>query len=276
MVAVTGCCRSSRSGGYTLVALLVLVTVVSVVIAAALPTWSQVVKRGKEAELIFRGLQYAEAIRVFQVRQGRYPTSLRELREIEPRSIRQLWTDPFNDDGEWGLILAESPQRRVSGQGAASGSVGGDADDLDGEGAARRQRRSRQDGSGEDLIPRERVIEPDGLDIPRAGQVVARGPIIGIRSLSSEEGVRTFMGATRYSDWLFTADLLPALAQPALGENIPRLHSEWVGRTFPSDIGLPESGGMPSDPFEKARPRDRDREQSRDLTKGPRSRRRRD
>ena len=88
--------------GYNLVILMVLITVMNVLIAVALPSWSQVMKREREKEFIFRGLQYAEAIRVFQLRQGRYPTSLRELMQVEPRSIRQLWTDPFRDDGKWG------------------------------------------------------------------------------------------------------------------------------------------------------------------------------
>ena len=60
---------SARPGrGYALVALIVIVAVMNVLVAASLPYWSQIIKRDKEAELIFRGLQYAEAIRVFQLR----------------------------------------------------------------------------------------------------------------------------------------------------------------------------------------------------------------
>ncbi|HEX2251775.1 MAG TPA: hypothetical protein VHQ65_00740, partial [Thermoanaerobaculia bacterium] len=51
------------------------------------PAWSKMAQREKEEELIFRGLQYAEAIRVFQRKFGRYPTRLEELIEVEPRKI---------------------------------------------------------------------------------------------------------------------------------------------------------------------------------------------
>lgn len=259
----------ARAGGdgYTLVALLVLVTVVNIAVAAALPTWTQIAKREKEAELVFRGMQYAEAIRVFQQRQGRYPTSLRELREIQPRSIRQLWTDPFNDDGEWGLIIAQTPQRGRRVDPNAQGA--GDSTD-ERIPASRRRRETTPDG--QEVIPRERVTEAEGLDIPRAGQVVARGPVIGVRSLSEDKSVREFFGATTYKEWLFTANLVPTLAQPAIGENIPRLHVEWVGRPFPPDLEVPRSGGMPSSPLERTR----SSEEQRDLTRGRGSRRRGD
>ena len=93
---VPACRRSGDAvAGYNLVILMVMVTVMNVLVAVALPSWSTAIQRQKEKELIFRGLQYAEAIRVFQLRTGRYPVSLRELLENEPRAIRQLWTDPF-------------------------------------------------------------------------------------------------------------------------------------------------------------------------------------
>ena len=56
----------ARAMGYNLVALMVLVAVINITVAAALPSVSQAMRREREAELIFRGLQYAEAIRVFQ------------------------------------------------------------------------------------------------------------------------------------------------------------------------------------------------------------------
>ena len=47
--------------------LMVLVTALNVLVAAALPAWTAMEQREKEEELIFRGLQYAEAIRVLPV-----------------------------------------------------------------------------------------------------------------------------------------------------------------------------------------------------------------
>ena len=63
--------RLRRQSGYTLVVCAVTVTVLSIAVATALPLWSAQIRREREEELIFRGLQYAEAIRVFQKRFGR-------------------------------------------------------------------------------------------------------------------------------------------------------------------------------------------------------------
>ena len=54
---------------------------VLVLIAAVLPAASTQARREKEDELIFRGRQYAEGIRCFRRRYGRFPTSLKEMLE---------------------------------------------------------------------------------------------------------------------------------------------------------------------------------------------------
>ena len=95
-----------RERGYTLVALVVALVVINIAVGAAVHLWSDIGQREKEHELIFRGLQYAEAIRVFQQRFGRQPTSLEELYEVKPRCLRQLWTDPLSETGEGEPIMA--------------------------------------------------------------------------------------------------------------------------------------------------------------------------
>ena len=85
--------RFAGQEGYNLVMLVVAITVLNILVAVILPVWSHQARREKEEEAIFRGLQYAEAIRVFQLRFGRFPTALKELIEVEPPSIRQLWED---------------------------------------------------------------------------------------------------------------------------------------------------------------------------------------
>jgi type II secretory pathway pseudopilin PulG len=97
--------RRDKSAGYNLVILVMAITTLNIFIAMALPVWSQMIRREKEEQLIFRGLQYAEALRVYAVRHGGYPTRLEQLIKDEPRSIRQLWTNPMREDGKWTLIF---------------------------------------------------------------------------------------------------------------------------------------------------------------------------
>ncbi|MCM3875477.1 MAG: prepilin-type N-terminal cleavage/methylation domain-containing protein, partial [Thermoanaerobaculia bacterium] len=94
----------SPGRGYTLVALIVGMTVMTILIAAVLPMASTAAQRDKEAELIFRGVQYAEGIRTFRRRYGRYPNTLKEMYEIRPRTLRKLWKDPMTNSNNWGLI----------------------------------------------------------------------------------------------------------------------------------------------------------------------------
>lgn len=154
--------RASEAG-YNFVALVIAVTVLNVMLAAALPLWSTAIRRDKEEELIARGLQYAEAVRVFINRFGRPPTRLKELVEVEPRSIRQLWTDPMSEDGGWGLFI-QPPQR----------------------------------GAKPVKLP---VPQPDAFgQKPKAPSNL---PIAGVYSLNTEEALRSFFGKSQYDQWEF-------------------------------------------------------------------------
>ena len=51
-------------------ALLVGLFVMGVLATVAMPVWTQAARREKEAELVFRGEQYARAVGLFQRRMG--------------------------------------------------------------------------------------------------------------------------------------------------------------------------------------------------------------
>jgi type II secretory pathway pseudopilin PulG len=194
--------RRGRSSGYTLIVLVIAVTLLSIAVATALPLWSGQIKRDKESELVFRGLQYAEAIRVFQRRFGRPPARLEELMEIRPRSIRQLWKDPMTEDGAW-VLLVKDPQNQQGNNGAPPNTEG---DEQGGGGAAN----------------------------PPAGAPPA-GPIVGVRSRSNKESMRTFFESETYSSWNFTVDLLAI--RPPGPDGLPSIpRAAWIGRAFPKGI----------------------------------------
>jgi len=100
---------AGREAGYNMVILVIAVTILNIMMAMALPHWTHLIRRDKEEELRSRGLQYAEAIRIFQMRYGRLPVRLEELIEVKPRSIRRLWPDPMTADGKWGIIFQGVP-----------------------------------------------------------------------------------------------------------------------------------------------------------------------
>jgi type II secretory pathway pseudopilin PulG len=243
--------------------LMVLVTALNVLVAAALPTWTSIEQREREEELIFRGLQYAEAIRVFQARNGRFPVSLDELVKIHPRAARQLWADPMTPDGRWGLIYASAPGQGI-GEGGSRGGISGSGVAPVGISGAMSDAQSAfgDDPDGEEpraapISRREqRIRRRAGLDGTLGG-----GPIVGVHSLSEEEALKSFAGGGKYSDWKFTVDLLPS-GGPT-GENVPRLNAAFAGRPLPAGVqpadgtGLDEDSGLDDDAKERNDRRDR-------------------
>lgn len=204
--------RPDPQAGYNLVFLIALFTLMSVMLTAALPQISKQIQREKEAELIFRGLQYAEAIRVFQQRFGRYPNTLQELVELEPRSIRQLWKDPMVENGLWANVLA-SPA-------ANQGGEEGDEDD---------------DTSGRELGGGSAPSPSFSTSRTSTGQLTA-GPITGVVSRKKGTSMRTFLGKDRYEEWRFTADIIP---QPKIvpgTEVIAHTNVENLGKPFPRGL----------------------------------------
>ena len=72
---------------------------------------SHAVQREKEAELLFRGEQYRDAIASYYKKEQRYPKALQDLLEdkrypMPVRHLRRLYRDPITGEDEWGLVEA--------------------------------------------------------------------------------------------------------------------------------------------------------------------------
>jgi len=95
--------------GYTLIILIIAISVLSIGLLVAIPVWQTQIQREKEEELMFRGKQYVEAIRLYQIKfPGSFPKNLEEL--LEEKCLRQLYKDPMTEHGEWNVIL---PYKRM-------------------------------------------------------------------------------------------------------------------------------------------------------------------
>ena len=222
--------RSAAEAGYNIVVLAVAVTVLNILVAKALPLWSTQIQREKEEELIFRGLQYAEAIRVFQIRNQRLPTKLEELVEIKPRAIRQLWKNPMTEDGEWGLLFQDMPTNPQQQQNQNQRPSRGSPD---------------RDGRGDQ--------EQSRFGLPRDGQEVRVGPIIGVYSPEGGEAIKVFSplgggGGGDIGEWRFEVSLLQGFGQRGIGTpdgaiQVPTMNAADIGRPWPPGIQLPRFQG---------------------------------
>lgn len=214
---------SNPEAGYNLVILMMSLLVLNIMMAAALPKWSHVIRREREEELISRGWQYAEAIRIFQNRFQRLPVRVDELVEVEPRSIRRLWKDPMTEEGTWVLIppgtggQLNPPPPNPDGR---NGQPGPDGDDA-----------------GEEM--------PDNTGIGDKKGTTQVGPFIGVHSRSTKESILIFNGRDHYDQWQFTVEMLTQGGNggmnrpegtpggnPAQGMGL-QLSTKWLGRPLP-------------------------------------------
>lgn len=222
-----------RIGGYSMVILMMAVTFMTIFTARVLPEWSAISQREKEEELIFRGLQYAEAIRVFQRRFGRYPVRLEELYEVKPRCIRQLYPDPMTENGSWGLIYAGGPGTQAPGQGRGNQNQPGQPGQNPPTGLPESETPEAFDEDGT-----RTGDDPGGLPgSPGFGRPKAAvGPITGVVSKgTSELSFKVFMDQEAYDQWAFTVDLVSGVASaPDRPPQVPSART--LGRPFPEGI----------------------------------------
>jgi type II secretory pathway pseudopilin PulG len=204
------CVPVSPESGYTMVMFFIILAVMAIMMGAAVQLASFSMQREKEAELIFRGQQYAEAIRQFQQKFGRLPVTLKEIWEADPKVIRRPFKDPILDTEDWGLIFVGQDGKPIS--------------------------PSQPTG----------LATPTPTPTPRRGEgtplggigTQQQGPITGVFSKSCETSIKIYEGHTRYCDWKF------AYRQQRNRTNQPNDPND------PNATPTPEKSGTPSLPRE--------------------------
>lgn len=100
--------EKSQERGVTFLWVAVGLFVLAVLLILAAQPASIVAQRMKEKELLFRGREYTEAIRHYQFDHGGgFPSHLDDLLKPGPKNIRyirKLWRNPFDPEGQWGLL----------------------------------------------------------------------------------------------------------------------------------------------------------------------------
>jgi len=169
----------ARRRGYVLIILMMAVFVMTLGLLIAVPVWQTELQREKEEELIFRGKQYAEAVRIYvQKNPGRYPASLKEL--LDKKCIRRLYKDPFGPNGEWNVVLATS--------GAPGGGTSSSLSSLSSAAAPA----SGQAAAQEVMVAPERVLP--AIKSPR---------ILGVVSSSKAKSIKIYEDQESHDKWLF-------------------------------------------------------------------------
>jgi type II secretory pathway pseudopilin PulG len=176
--------EGTGQAGFSLVFLIGSITVMLIVMGAAVPTWRYIMKNDREEELYFRGDQIARAVERYQKKNGNaLPVSLELM--VKGHYLRKIYQDPMAKDGKWRLI---HPGQALPG--GIPGTPG--AGQLGG----------RPQGRGRHRPPR-----PPGSPIAGApgGGGPVQGAILGVASTSTDKSLKLMNGRSRYDEWLFLA-----------------------------------------------------------------------
>ena len=94
--------------GYAMAAVLIAIALMSIVMMALLPAWRQQVRREREAELVWRGEQYARAILLFRRKfNGALPPTIEAL--VDNRFLRKKYKDPITGEDFQPLYAGQQP-----------------------------------------------------------------------------------------------------------------------------------------------------------------------
>ena len=191
---------------------LVSLFILAVMLMAAVQPASIALKRENEQDLIFRGEQYTEAIRLYQSEHGgTFPTHLEDLMKVGPkqhRYIRRLYRNPFSPDGKWGLLAPGSTVVTTDQNGKTVYiPQGGTATPQRGSAPAPPQGNpqagsQRAAGAGQGLQGRQKIL-PFRLD-GKEGQ-----PILGVYCPLNEKSFSDYRGSQRYNEWFFSPLVIP-------------------------------------------------------------------
>jgi type II secretory pathway pseudopilin PulG len=164
--------RSRSERGYAMAALLVAMTIMAIFLSMALPAWRTAAQREKEAELIFRGEQYARAIALFQRKYANtFPPNLQIL--LDGHFLRKKYKDPMTEDGEFQLVYANQ-------QASAQPNAGG-------------------------VVPTQGQPAQRTTTVGGGTSIGAQGGIIGVASKSTATSLRVYNGHDKYNEWVFVA-----------------------------------------------------------------------
>jgi hypothetical protein len=155
-------------------ALLTMLAVMSILLSAALPVWRHEMRREREAELIFRGEQYARAVGLYNQKYRTFPASVDVL--VQQKFLRKKYKDPITGK-DFRPIYAGG----ISAQPGARPGVS--------QGASR---------PGQQAQPQEPAATPQ----PAQGGG-PRGGLMGVTSESDETSIRIYKGRTKYNQWQF-------------------------------------------------------------------------
>ena len=190
--------------GHALLVLMMFSALLFISLGAAIPNTLQMGQREREEELLFRGEQYIQAIKLFFDQSGRYPTTVKELiRTDNIRFLRQAYKDPMTRNGKWRFIHADTSGKVVNSLASlrtAKPALKGSK--LTSFPSSTQDTGNKMSTSTMTANPKSLRSSSDGQ--PRQRRNVPNAQfIVGVASRSKQKSIKVRNGKTRYNEWEF-------------------------------------------------------------------------
>jgi type II secretory pathway pseudopilin PulG len=232
--------RRHGEGGYALIALIAMMSIMMLLILAATPNIRHQTQREREMEAIFRGEEVAEAIRRFvQASNGQLPTSMDQLLEGVPRGTKKVQIlrpaaakDPLSESGEWRLIRLNDPallkfqiavtlyaggrtpisrdpfiQKYTPNTIKSITNIGSNDDSTPAESkdGSTKDDSTKDDSTADDSTANDSTLdESEEASGGEDTSTNSTGPFIGVASRSRSDSIITYYGIERHNRWVFT------------------------------------------------------------------------
>ncbi len=99
-------CKARRVTGFTLIELIVVMTLIALLLTIAVPRYFKVVDAGKLKVQRQNIAVMRDALDKYNADQGRYPDRLQDL--VDKRYLRDIPIDPVSDSAEWVIVAPPS------------------------------------------------------------------------------------------------------------------------------------------------------------------------
>jgi len=244
-------CRKPRfprpsEQGYMLVALMLIVALLVMSMAVAVPKVREEIQRDQEVETMHRGQQYIRAIQLYYRKFRTFPPNVEALQDANGlRFLRRRYIDPITGKDDWQPILFGQNKAPTAfgffgeplgpggippgGLGLSGGGANGGASPLgSGSGASSPDNGSSASSGGSDS-----PVNPNSTFFNSfPGQTFGGGGIIGFSPASPKESILIYKTKDHYIDWEFVYDPLADLAMRGV-------------LMAPTPTGLPPNTGSP-------------------------------